>query len=104
MSGLMELVLTLGANRRISHLMIVVAILLVMFAGAVAACLLNGFTTYLIARRTHRSPWMWTALAVVPGVNVVSSWWFYLSTALRLLDDVERLKMSGEFGDARPPG
>jgi hypothetical protein len=78
--------------------------LLATFVGGVIVCLVNGLTTYLIARRTRRSPWAWTALAGIPGVSVVSSWWFYLSTVLRLLDDVERLKMTGEFGGARPPG
>ena len=69
---------------------------LVLLAGVVA-CAVNGLATYLIAKRMRRSPALWTALAVIPGPNVVSSLYFYLTTILRMLDDLERLKTASAF-------
>lgn len=80
-------------------------VVIIPLAAGAALCVVNGVTTYLIARRTGRPAWMWTVLAITPGVNAVSSWYFYLTTVLRMADDLNALKAGNVFGEAtsRPP-
>ena len=82
---------------------ILIGFALLVFVAGVAACCINGIATYLIARRMARTPALWTLLAVIPGVNVASSLYFYLTTVLRILDDVQALKTASAF-DREPAG
>jgi len=69
-------------------------------AGAVV-CVVNAVATYQIARRSGRPVALWTVLALIPGVNAPSSLYFYLTTILRMLDDLAALKAANNFADAR---
>jgi hypothetical protein len=60
----------------------------------VAACLLNAVATFLVARHSGRPAALWSLLALTPGVNVPSSLYFYLTTILRMLDDLAELKQA----------
>jgi hypothetical protein len=57
-----------------------------------AACLTNAVVTFLIARHAGRPAGLWALLALTPGVNVPSSLYFYVTTILRILDDLAALK------------
>jgi len=78
-------------------LLILLAIILMLFVGGTAACAVNGAVTYRIARRTGRPRRVSTALAVLPGINVVSSVYFYATTILRMLDELNVLKTASAF-------
>ena len=82
-------------------ILIFLAIMLTLVVGGVAACVANGVVTYQIARRTGRAKGVWTVLAVLPGINVVSSVYFYATTVLHTLDDINVLKAASAFD--RPP-
>ncbi len=69
-------------------------------AGAVL-CIVNAVATYQIARRSGRPVALWTVLALIPGVNAPASLYFYLTTILRMLDDIAALKAAGMFTDPR---
>jgi hypothetical protein len=67
---------------------------LIAVVGVGAACLVNAVATYLIARHAGRPAALWSLLALTPGVNVPSSLYFYLTTILRILDDLAALKQA----------
>lgn len=67
---------------------------LIAVVGIGAACLVNAVVTFLIARRAGRPAALWSLLALTPGVNVASSLYFYLTTILRMLDDLAALKQA----------
>jgi len=76
-------------------------LLLIAAIGLGAVCVVNAVATYLIARRSNRPAALWAILALTPGVNVVTSLYFYLTTILRILEDLATLKAAGVF--AEPP-
>jgi hypothetical protein len=82
-------------------MIMLVLLALPVLLGGTAACLANGVATYRIARWTRREPWLWTLLAVAPGANLVSRW-FYATTLLRMLDELETLKTDVTFGPNGP--
>jgi hypothetical protein len=77
-------------------------LVLVGMAGVGAVCVINAVATCLIARRSGRPVALWTVLALIPGVNAATSLYFYLTTILRMLEDIAALKQAGVFADGRP--
>ena len=66
-----------------------------------AACLVNAVVTFLIAKHAGRPAALWALLALTPGVNAPSSLYFYLTTILRILDDLAALKEARGFPPPR---
>lgn len=71
------------------------------FAGGAVVCIVNAVATYQIAKRSERPVALWTVLALIPGVNAPASLYFYLTTILRMLDDLAALKAASTFADPR---
>ena len=67
---------------------------LIAVVGVGAVCVVNATVTFLIARHAGRPAALWSLLALTPGVNVPSSLYFYLTTILRMLDDLAALKQA----------